>query len=121
MDIGGTFTDLVRFDIDPESGQSRVTTAKTATTPPDFERGVLEVLRKGGVPLREIDSLAHGTTVVINALTERKGAKVGLITTEGFRTRWKSPAATGRTCSICTTRNRSPSLRATCAANCRGG
>ena len=84
-DVGGTFTDLVRFDIDPESGQSRVTTAKTATTPPDFERGVLEVLRKGGVRLSEIDFLAHGTTVVINALTERKGAKVGLITTEGFR------------------------------------
>ena len=84
-DVGGTFTDLVRFDIDPESGQSRVTTAKTATTPPDFERGVLDVLRKGGVALREIDSLVHGTTVVINALTERKGAKVGLITTEGFR------------------------------------
>ena len=84
-DVGGTFTDLVRFDIDPESGRSRVTTAKTATTPPDFERGVLDVLRKGGVALGEIDFLAHGTTVVINALTERKGAKVGLITTEGFR------------------------------------
>ena len=84
-DVGGTFTDLVRFDIDPESGESRVTTAKTATTPPDFDRGVLEVLRKGGVRLSEIDFLAHGTTVVINALTERKGAKVGLITTEGFR------------------------------------
>ena len=84
-DVGGTFTDLVRFDIDPESGQSRVTTAKTATTPPDFERGVLDVLRKGGVALGVIDFLAHGTTVVINALTERKGAKVGLVTTEGFR------------------------------------
>ena len=84
-DVGGTFTDLVRFDVDPESGRSRVTTAKTATTPPDFERGVLDVLRKGGVRLSEIDFLAHGTTVVINALTERKGAKVGLITTEGFR------------------------------------
>ena len=84
-DVGGTFTDLVRFDIDPESGQSRVSTAKAATTPPDFERGVLDVLRKGGVAPREIDFLAHGTTVVINALTERKGAKVGLITTEGFR------------------------------------
>ena len=84
-DVGGTFTDLVRCDVDPESGRSQVTTAKTSTTPPDFERGVLGVLRKGGVPLREIDFLAHGTTIVINALTERKGAKVGLITTEGFR------------------------------------
>ena len=84
-DVGGTFTDLVRFDVDPESGRSRVTSAKTATTPPDFERGVLDVLRKGGVALPEIGFLAHGTTVVINALTERRGAKVGLITTEGFR------------------------------------
>ncbi|MDE0446395.1 MAG: hydantoinase/oxoprolinase family protein [Spirochaetaceae bacterium] len=84
-DVGGTFTDLVRFDVDPKSGRSRVTTAKTATTPPDFERGVLDVLRKGGVALPEIGFLAHGTTVVINALTERTGAKVGLITTEGFR------------------------------------
>ena len=84
-DVGGTFTDLVRFDIDPASGRTRVTTAKTATTPPDFERGVLDLLRTGGVPLAEIDFLAHGTTVVINALTERRGAKVGLITTEGFR------------------------------------
>ena len=84
-DVGGTFTDLVRFDVDVDTGRTRVTTAKTATTPPDFERGVLDVLRKGGVALREIDFLAHGTTVVINALTERRGAKVGLITTEGFR------------------------------------
>ena len=84
-DVGGTFTDLVRFDIDPVSGQSRVTTAKTSTTPPDFERGVLDVLRKAEVPYGDIGFLAHGTTLVINALTERKGAKVGLITTEGFR------------------------------------
>ena len=84
-DVGGTFTDLVRFDIHPESGQSRVTTAKTSTTPPDFERGVLAVLDKAEVPFGEITFLAHGTTIVINALTERKGAKVGLITTEGFR------------------------------------
>ena len=84
-DVGGTFTDLVRFDVDRETGRSRVSTAKTATTPPDFERGVLDLLRKGGVPLADIDFLAHGTTVVINALTERRGAKVGLITTAGFR------------------------------------
>ena len=40
---------------------------------------------KGGVDPKSVDFLAHGTTVVINALTERKGVKVGLITTEGFR------------------------------------
>jgi N-methylhydantoinase A len=84
-DVGGTFTDLVCFETDTETGQSRVITAKSDTTPPDFEVGVLDVLEKGGVNPAEIDYFAHGTTVVINALTERKGVKVGLITTEGFR------------------------------------
>ncbi len=84
-DVGGTFTDLVCFETDPAGGGIRITTAKSDTTPPNFEQGVLNVLEKGGVDPKEIDFLAHGTTVVINALTERKGAKVGLITTEGFR------------------------------------
>ena len=83
-DVGGTFTDLVCFETDAD-GLSRVVTAKSDTTPPDFEQGVLNVLEKGGVDPAEVDFLAHGTTVVINALTERKGVKVGLITTEGFR------------------------------------
>ena len=84
-DVGGTFTDLVCFETDLETGISRVSTAKTDTTPPDFETGVLNVLKKGGVELSAVDFLAHGTTVVINALTERKGVKVGLLATEGFR------------------------------------
>ncbi|MCB1677010.1 MAG: hydantoinase/oxoprolinase family protein, partial [Halioglobus sp.] len=83
-DVGGTFTDLVCFEFDPETKQSRITTAKTDTTPPDFERGVQSVLKKGGVDPAKVDFLAHGTTVVINALNERKGVKVGLITTRGF-------------------------------------
>ncbi|TML88486.1 MAG: hydantoinase/oxoprolinase family protein [Actinobacteria bacterium] len=84
-DVGGTFTDLVYFSVDPETGAQRIVTAKTDTTPPDFERGVLNVIAKSGAPVDEIAFLAHGTTVVINALTERKGVKTGLITTEGFR------------------------------------
>jgi N-methylhydantoinase A len=84
-DVGGTFTDLVCFETDHATGEQRIVTAKSDTTPPDFERGVLNVLEKGGVDPRSVDFLAHGTTVVINALTERKGVKVGLITTEGFR------------------------------------
>lgn len=60
-------------------------TAKVDTTPPDFERGVLDVLAKSGVPLADVVHLAHGTTLVINALTERKGVTTGLITTAGFR------------------------------------
>src|SRR5262245_19410853 len=84
-DVGGTFTDLVYFSTDPETGVQEVVTAKSDTTPPDFEQGVVNVLRKSGVPLGEIAFLAHGTTLVINALAERKGVKTGLITTEGFR------------------------------------
>ncbi|MEX1180866.1 MAG: hydantoinase/oxoprolinase family protein [Cucumibacter sp.] len=84
-DVGGTFTDLVSFETDHGSGQSRILTAKSDTTPPEFERGVLNVLEKAGVDLKAVDFLVHGTTVVINALTERKGARVGLIATEGFR------------------------------------
>lgn len=84
-DVGGTFTDLVCFETDVATGEARIITAKSDTTPPNFEEGVLNVLEKGGVDPSTVDFLAHGTTVVINALTERKGVKVGLITTEGFR------------------------------------
>ncbi|HZG27143.1 MAG TPA: hydantoinase/oxoprolinase family protein [Ensifer sp.] len=84
-DVGGTFTDLVCFETDHATGEARIVTAKSDTTPPNFEQGVLNVLDKGGVDPKSIDFLAHGTTVVINALTERKGVRVGLITTEGFR------------------------------------
>ncbi|KKB07085.1 5-oxoprolinase [Devosia geojensis] len=84
-DVGGTFTDLVYFETDRKTGRQTVRTEKSDTTPPNFEQGVLDVLRKGGVSLDEVDFFAHGTTVVINALTERKGARTGLITTQGFR------------------------------------
>ena len=84
-DVGGTFTDLVYFETDTSTGAQTVRTEKSDTTPPEFERGVLAVLDKAGVDIDSLDFLAHGTTVVINALTERKGAKVGLITTKGFR------------------------------------
>lgn len=84
-DVGGTFTDLVYFRHDPKTGAQEIITAKSDTTPPNFEQGVLNVIQKGGVEIGEIDFLAHGTTVVINALTERKGVKTALITTQGFR------------------------------------
>jgi N-methylhydantoinase A len=84
-DVGGTFTDLVYFSSDPATGTQNIVTAKTDTTPPDYERGVMDVIAKSGVSLESIAFLAHGTTVVINALTERKGVTTGLITTEGFR------------------------------------
>ncbi len=83
-DVGGTFTDLVAFEIAAD-GTTTIRTAKSDTTPPNFEQGVIDVIDKAGIDPAAIDFLAHGTTVVINALTERKGVKVGLITTSGFR------------------------------------
>jgi N-methylhydantoinase A len=80
-DIGGTFTDLVYLD--EQSG--RVGTAKVDTTPPDFERGVLDVMQKAELDPKAIEFFVHGTTVIINAITERTGAKTALITTKGFR------------------------------------
>ena len=68
-DVGGTFTDLVTFETDPDTGRQTIRSAKSDTTPPDFERGVLAVLAKAAVRPHEIAFLAHGTTIVINALT----------------------------------------------------
>ena len=84
-DVGGTFTDLVYFENDPVTGRQTIRTAKVDTTPPNFAQGILNVIKKARVTLSEVDFLAHGTTVVINALTERRGVKTALITTRGFR------------------------------------
>lgn len=84
-DVGGTFTDLVAFETDLLTGHQVIHTAKVDTTPPNFAQGVLNVIRKADIALGSVDYLAHGTTVVINALTERKGVKTALITTRGFR------------------------------------
>ena len=79
-DIGGTFTDIVYIDDD-----GAIHVNKSHTTPPNFEQGVVDVIEKCSIDPTGVKDLTHGTTVVINALTERKGAKTGLITTKGFR------------------------------------
>ncbi len=79
IDIGGTFTDLVYLD--ETTGQ--VGLGKTSTTPAHFEEGVLTAVNEAH--LEDVQFLAHGTTVIINTLTERKGAVTALITTRGFR------------------------------------
>ena len=79
-DIGGTFTDLVAIGDDGSLVQE-----KAHTTPPNFEEGVMDVLEKSGVKPEGITAFFHGTTTIINALTERKGAKTALLTTQGFR------------------------------------
>lgn len=80
-DIGGTFTDLAFLD--ERTGEVGVT--KAPTTPAHFAEGVVATLRKAGIDVGQASFFVHGSTVVINALTERKGAKTALITTQGFR------------------------------------
>ncbi|KOS63424.1 hydantoinase/oxoprolinase family protein [Lysinibacillus sp. FJAT-14222] len=79
-DIGGTFTDLVYTD---EKGNLHFD--KGHTTPGHFEDGILNVLERHVTEDSLVESFIHGSTVIINTLTERKGGIVGLITTKGFR------------------------------------
>ena len=85
IDIGGTFTDL--FLSRPGGGASAL--HKTLTTPDDPARGALtgltELLEREGLPMSALDEIVHGTTLVTNAVIERNGARVGLLTTTGFR------------------------------------
>jgi N-methylhydantoinase A len=83
-DVGGTFTDLVCFETDPQPA-SRASRRPSPTPRRRISSRACSTCSKGRRRARTIKFLAHGTTVVINALTERKGVKVGLITTEGFR------------------------------------
>lgn len=80
VDIGGTFTDFVCLD--EKTGQ--VIDEKAHTTPANFANGVLNAITKTDIDLSETAYFVHGTTVVINAVTERKGAKTALVTTKGY-------------------------------------
>jgi N-methylhydantoinase A len=88
IDVGGTFTDLVAVD---DAG--RVSLAKVTSTPADPSLAVMEGIallarelgQAPGALLDATERIVHGTTVATNALLERKGAKVGLLTTEGHR------------------------------------
>jgi N-methylhydantoinase A len=83
VDVGGTFTDLVFYD--DETGE--VILGKGSTTPASPDQGVAEIVSEAlGVSLvGSAEYFLHGTTVGINALLERKGAVIGLLTTKGFR------------------------------------
>jgi 5-oxoprolinase (ATP-hydrolysing)/N-methylhydantoinase A len=85
FDIGGTFTDFVLSDA--QSGDIRL--YKCLTTPDDPSIGALEglnaITQDAGLALADIGEIVHGTTLVTNAVIERKGARLGLITTKGFR------------------------------------
>lgn len=85
VDVGGTFTDVLLIDTD--SGHSW--RGKTASTPADQSVGVLRGIRRvceqAEISMAEVAEILHGTTVATNAILEQKGAKVGLVTTKGFR------------------------------------
>lgn len=85
VDVGGTFTDLLLFD--EQSGASW--RHKTPSTPHDSSIGVLAgfeaICSQAGVPADAIETFLHGTTVATNAVLEGKGARVGLIVTQGYR------------------------------------
>ena len=79
VEVGGTFTDLVYV----KDGQ--IIVAKSPSTPSSPDIGARNALAKGAVDLAGLDELAHGSTVATNAILERKGARVALLVTEGFR------------------------------------
>jgi N-methylhydantoinase A len=84
VDIGGTFTDIVLLGSD-----GTIHTQKISSSVDNYARAIVEgladVFRERGVSAGSIEEIRHGTTVASNAILERKGARVGLITTKGFR------------------------------------
>jgi N-methylhydantoinase A len=85
VDVGGTFTDFVLLD----AASGRLRFEKLLTTPDDPSAAVLDgierILAAAGEPASRVERVIHGTTLVANALIERKGAAVALVTTQGFR------------------------------------
>ncbi len=81
IDVGGTFTDVVTL----EAGSSALKFDKVPTTPSDPQQGVLDGFQASGAPLHGIALFIHGTTLGLNALLTRRGAKTGIVTTRGFR------------------------------------
>ena len=85
LDIGGTFTDLVAFDL----ATGEIHQAKSSTTPYDLAVGIRETLAKSGLPLAAAETFIHGSTVAINTAIERTGARTALVVTEGMRDVYK--------------------------------
>jgi N-methylhydantoinase A len=81
VDIGGTFTDLVAFD----HATQKVIYAKSPTTYDNLVEGILECFSKAKIKPAEASLVNHGTTLVINSLIQRTGAKTALVTSQGFR------------------------------------
>jgi N-methylhydantoinase A len=84
IDVGGTFTDLLLYEAQP-GGAGRIRLAKIPTTAHNQAHGVIAAIEAAGVSPADLDLIIHGTTATTNAVLERKLARVGLITTMGFR------------------------------------
>jgi N-methylhydantoinase A len=85
VDIGGTFTDFLGYD--PATG--RLLSAKSSSTPGDLSRGIRNCLKKIHLPAGEIEEFVHGSTVAINTVVEKNGAKTALVVTRGTRDVYK--------------------------------
>src|SRR4030095_4058354 len=83
IDVGGTYTDLLLYETG--AGGERVRLAKIPTTAANQAAGVMSAIAETGTAPGDLDLIIHGTTATTNAVLERKVAKVGLITTHGFR------------------------------------
>ena len=85
VDVGGTFTDLFAFHAESNT----VHLHKLPSTPDNPAKaiidGLLQMTTRYGIPVTEVGRLAHGTTVATNTLIQKRGGKVALIVTEGFR------------------------------------
>ena len=81
IDVGGTFTDLIYID----DASAEVRLAKVPTTVANQAFGVIAALDAAKVDIASLDAIVHGTTTTTNAMLERRTARVGLITTRGFR------------------------------------
>src|SRR5690349_1166703 len=84
VDIGGTFTDIVLFGSDGTVHTKKISSSSENYAKPILD-GLNEVFGESGIAPEVLDEIRHGTTVASNAILEHKGAKVGLITTKGFR------------------------------------
>jgi N-methylhydantoinase A len=85
VDIGGTFTDFLGYD----SATGRLLSSKSPTTPAGLERGIHDCLTKADVKVDSINTFVHGSTVAINIVLERKGARTALVVTKGTRDVYK--------------------------------
>ena len=85
VDIGGTFTDFLGYD----TASGKLLSSKSPTTPHALEQGIRDCLKKARASVDVIDSFVHGSTIAINTVLERKGARTALVVTKGTRDVYK--------------------------------